>query len=40
VLGIPCVADWRTPAALDLVGPRRFGYALDYRPLEQLALDR
>lgn len=40
VLGIPCVADWRTPAALALVGPGRFGYAVDYRPIEQLALDR
>ncbi len=39
VLGIPCVAEWRTPAALDLVGPGHFGYTHAYRPVEQLALD-
>lgn len=40
LLGLPCVPAWRTPAALDLVGPRRFGYAVDYRPVEQAAMDR
>ena len=33
VLGLPCAPIWRTPAALDLVGPRYFGLDLDYRPL-------
>jgi DUF917 family protein len=33
VLGIPCVDAWRTPAGLALVGPRAFGYDVDYRPL-------
>lgn len=33
VLGLPCAPIWRTPAALDLVGPRYFGLDVDYRPL-------
>ena len=39
VLGIPCVPAWRTPAALALVGPQRFGYPVAYQPVEQLAAD-
>jgi DUF917 family protein len=34
VLGIPCDAAWRTPAGLELVGPRYFGYEVDYLPLQ------
>jgi DUF917 family protein len=37
VLGVPCVKEWRDPAAIDLVGPRAFGYDMDYQPVEQLA---
>lgn len=35
---IGCVADprLRTPAALDLLGPRHYGYDLPYTPIEQL----
>ena len=33
VLGIPADPRWTTPAGLDLVGPRYFGYGTDYRPL-------
>lgn len=33
VLGIPSDPRWTTPAGLDLVGPRYFGYPTDYRPL-------
>ncbi|OWQ83791.1 hypothetical protein CDN99_25315 [Roseateles aquatilis] len=40
VLGLPCVPEWRTPAAIARVGPRAFGYDLDYRPVEQLTMDR
>ena len=40
VLGLPCVPAWRTPAAINLVGPRAFGYDRDYRPVEQLALEQ
>ncbi len=34
VLGIPCCDKWRTPAGLAIVGPRYFGYDIDYRPVE------
>jgi DUF917 family protein len=37
VLGIPCDAQWRTDAGVALGGPRRFGYDLDYVPIEELA---
>ncbi len=33
VLGLPCADAWRTPAGLALVGPRAFGYDVDYYPL-------
>jgi DUF917 family protein len=36
VLGIPCSAAWRTPAGIDLGGPRHFGYDIDYLPVETL----
>jgi uncharacterized protein len=35
VLGIPTDPRWTTPAGLRLVGPRYFGYDVDYRPLDQ-----
>lgn len=35
VIGLPCDPKWRTPKGLELVGPRYFGYDLDYVPLEQ-----
>jgi DUF917 family protein len=35
VLGIPCHPKWRTPAGLALVGPRYFGYDVDYLPVEE-----
>ena len=35
VLGLPCYPKWRTPEGLALVGPRYFGYEIDYVPLEQ-----
>lgn len=34
VVGAPCDARWRTAAGLALVGPRYFGYEIDYRPLD------
>jgi DUF917 family protein len=33
VLGLPCDHRWRTPAGLAVVGPRAFGYDLDYLPI-------
>ena len=35
VLGIPCDPKWRTPEALEVVGPRYFGYEIDYVPIEE-----
>lgn len=35
VLGMPCTEKWRTPAGLELVGPRYFGYDIDFVPVEQ-----
>lgn len=37
VLGLPCDEKWRTPKGLETVGPRYFGYDLDYVPVEVLA---
>jgi DUF917 family protein len=34
VLAIPCDPKWRTPAGLALVGPRYFGYDVDYTPVQ------
>lgn len=33
VLGLPAPSQLTTPRALQVVGPRAFGYALDYQPL-------
>ena len=33
VLGIPAPAQLRTSRALEYVGPRAFGYDMDFRPL-------
>jgi DUF917 family protein len=35
VLAAPCDPRWRTDAGLALVGPRYFGYDVDYVPVEQ-----
>ena len=35
VLGIPCNEKWRTPEGLELVGPRYFGYDVDWVPVEE-----
>lgn len=34
VLAFPCAAQWRSPAGLRLVGPRAFGYEVEYIPFE------
>jgi DUF917 family protein len=36
VLAAPCDPRWRSPEGLALVGPRYFGYDLEYRPVESL----
>jgi hypothetical protein len=35
VVAAPCDPRWRTPAGLELVGPRYFGYDVDYVPIEE-----
>ncbi|MBS7288832.1 MAG: DUF917 family protein, partial [Candidatus Freyarchaeota archaeon] len=35
VLGIPCNGKWRTKRGLEVVGPRYFGYDIDYIPVEE-----
>ena len=35
VIAAPCDPRWRTPAGLELVGPRYFGYDIDYVPIEE-----
>ncbi|WP_037361793.1 DUF917 domain-containing protein [Amycolatopsis orientalis] len=37
VLGLPADEHWRTEAGIELAGPRRFGYEMDYRPVEEFA---
>jgi uncharacterized protein len=35
VIAAPCDPRWRTPDGLELVGPRYFGYDVDYLPVEE-----
>jgi DUF917 family protein len=37
VVVAPCDERWRTDAGLELVGPRYFGYDVEYMPIEQRA---
>ena len=37
ILGLKCFEAWRTPAGLELVGPRYFGCDADYIPIEERA---
>ncbi|MEM2262516.1 MAG: DUF917 domain-containing protein, partial [Ignisphaera sp.] len=34
VIGIPCDSKWRTEEGIKTVGPRYFGYDVDYVPIE------
>jgi DUF917 family protein len=34
VIGLPCAPEWHQPGMLDIVGPRAFGYDVDYVPME------
>jgi DUF917 family protein len=36
VIGLPCAPIWRTPEALEIVGPDYFGYPFSYSPLEEV----
>ncbi|MBL8163127.1 MAG: DUF917 domain-containing protein [Anaerolineae bacterium] len=35
IIAMPCAPQWRTPAGLDLVGPKYFGYDIPYVPVEE-----
>ena len=35
IIAAPCDPRWRSPAGLELVGPRYFGYEIDYVPIEE-----
>jgi DUF917 family protein len=35
VVAAPCDERWRTDAGLELVGPRYFGYDVEYVPIEE-----
>lgn len=35
VIGIPCDEKWRTPAGIELGGPRHFKYDIDFVPVEE-----
>jgi len=37
VMGIPCTDKWRCEKGLEIVGPKYFGYDIDYIPVEELA---
>ncbi len=34
ILAFPCAPIWRTPAGIEIAGPRAFGYDVDYVPVE------
>ncbi|MDR4162483.1 DUF917 domain-containing protein [Bacillus paranthracis] len=36
VIGIPCHPKWRTEKGIETVGPKYFGYDVDYIPVEEL----
>lgn len=36
VFGLPCNPQWRSEHGLELVGPKYFGYDVDYQPIEDL----
>jgi len=36
ILGIPCDEKWRSAKGIETVGPRYFGYDVDYVPVEEL----
>ena len=38
VLGVPCHSCWRTEKGLKLVGPKYFGYDVDFMPVENMEI--
>lgn len=40
MVGIPASAMWRTPKGIEVLGPRHFGFDLEYVPIEQIQKTR
>lgn len=40
LVGIPAPKEWRTARGLEIMGPRHFGFDLDYIPLEEIRKKR
>lgn len=40
LVGIPAPKEWRTARGLEIMGPRHFGFDLDYVPLEEIRKKR
>ena len=40
MVGIPISKMWRTPKGIEVLGPRHFGFDLDFVPLEQTLKSR
>ncbi len=38
VIGIPCDPRWRSDIGIETVGPRYFGYDIEYMPVEERIL--
>jgi len=36
VIGLRAVEQFRSPKGIDILGPRHFGYEIDYTPIETL----
>jgi DUF917 family protein len=36
MIGIPAHSLWRIPRGIEILGPRHFGFDLDYVPIEGL----
>lgn len=40
MVGVPAPPEWRTDAAIEVIGPRHFGFDFDYVPLAELQSNR
>ncbi|MYH50202.1 MAG: DUF917 domain-containing protein [Gammaproteobacteria bacterium] len=40
IVGVPGHAEWLTPAGIDIIGPRHFGFDFDYVPIAELQAGR
>jgi len=36
VIGLPAIGQFRSPKGIDILGPKHFGYDIEYTPIEQL----